>query len=365
MNLQEELKEKLDRIRGYLGRKKLCGVFLTRQGNFSWITCGGENRVVIASEIGAATVLVTGDRICVVADSIESPRLKQEELGELGLEVLEYPWHEQGGRERILAELADGKKVASDLGGTVALEKDFDELKYSATEPEINRYRWLGRNCSLVLEKVCTEIKQDMPENEIAAALAFEAMKFRITPTVILVAADDRAYHFRHPLPTDKKVKGHVMVVFCGRRWGLWASLTRMVHFGTPPPDLLARHKAVCKVDAALILNSRPDAVCGAVLEKGIEAYAAAGFPDEWKLHHQGGPTGYEGRYFRVVPGELRALRQNQAVAWNPSISGTKSEDTILCAGDVPEILTPCHQWPATSYESAGMAISRPDIYLA
>ena len=364
MNLQEELKEKLDRVRAYLDRKKLHGLFLTRQGNFSWITCGSENRVVTASEIGAATVAVTADRIVVVADSIESPRLKQEELAELGLEVLEYPWHQPGEREKVLAELAGGKKVASDRGGAVALEKDFDEVKYSLTEPEVNRYRWLGRNCSLVLEKVCTGLKQDVQENEIAAALASEAMRSRITPTVILVAADDRAYHFRHPLPTDKKVKGHVMVVFCGRRWGLWASLTRIVHFGKPSPELLARHTAVCKVDAAFILSSRPEAVCGEILEKGIAAYAAVGFPDEWKLHHQGGPTGYEGRYFRVTPGERRTLHRDQAVAWNPSIAGTKSEDTILCGGDAPEILTPCHQWPITSYESAGMAISRPDIYL-
>ncbi|HUW35534.1 MAG TPA: M24 family metallopeptidase [Planctomycetota bacterium] len=359
---QEEFKEKLDRVRGHLDRKGLHGVCLTRQGNFAWIACGGENRVVTASEIGAATAFVSRDRICVVADNIEAPRLRQEELAELAIDVLEYEWHQPAERERILSDLAAGNKVASDIGTANPLEKDFDELKYSLTDPEVGRYRWLGRNCSLAIEKVCTEIKPEMPENEIAARLAQEAMKARITPTVILIAADDRAFHYRHPLPTDKKVKEHAMVVFCGRRWGLWVSLTRIVHFGKLPAELAAKHKAVCGVDAAFILNSRPEAVTGEIFQKAVSAYEAAGFPDEWKLHHQGGPTGYEGRYYRVVPSERRTLYANQAVAWNPSIAGTKSEDTVLCTGDNPEILTPCHQWPATQYESAGMAIFRPDI---
>jgi len=363
---QHELNDKLQKARAYLDAKNLHGMFLTRQNNFSWITCGGENRVVTASEAGAAAVFIGRDKACVVADNIESPRLRLEELNDIDLDVLEYPWYDDAARDRILADLIAGGKAASDVGfnGTSRLERDFDELKYALCEPEIDRYRWLGRNCSLVIEKVCVEAKPDQPENEIAAMLAHEAMKMRITPTVILIAADDRALHFRHPLPTDKKVKEHLMVVFCGRRWGLIASLTRIVRFGKPPADLLARHKAVCSVDATFILNSRPGAVTGEVLAKAMSAYQGFGHADEWKLHHQGGPTGYDGRYYRVAPGDTRTLTANMAVAWNPSIAGTKSEDTILCL-ETPEILTPCHQWPTSQYEAAGQAIFRPDILTA
>jgi hypothetical protein len=43
-------------------------------------------------------------------------------------------------------------------------------------------------------------------------------------------------------------------------------------------------------------------------------------------------------------------------VGWNPSITGTKSEDTILtrAAGRAPEILTAMTDWP--------MLGQRPDI---
>jgi len=366
VNSQDELNEKLQRVRGYLDAKKLHGVFLTKQNNFSWMTGGCENRVAITSETGAATMFVGPDNICVVANNIEAPRLRNEELDELEIEVLDYPWHEESARDSIVAELIQGKKVASDTGfsRTARLGRDFDELKYSLTDAEVDRYRWLGRNCSLVVEKICTEVKHDDSEIEIAARLAAEAMTAHITPAVILIAADDRALHYRHPLPTDKKVKEHLMVVFCGRRWGLIASLTRLVHFGKLSAELGNKHKAVCTVDAAFILNSLSGVATGDVLKKATAAYKSFGFPDEWKLHHQGGPTGYEGRYYRVVPGDTRALEQNQAVAWNPSIAGTKSEDTILCTEEPAEILTPCHQWPTTQYEYEGMAISRPDIFV-
>jgi Xaa-Pro aminopeptidase len=366
VNPQDELNEKLRRVRGYLDAKKLHGVFLSKQNNFSWVTGGCENRVAITSELGAATIFVSRDRICVIANNIEAPRLRQEEIGELDIEVLDYPWYQENLRDDIIRELTGDWGVASDTGfsGTGKLDREFDELKYSLTEPEVDRYKWLGRNCSLVIEKVCTEVKQEEAESEVAARLAFEAMKANITPTVILIAADDRTLHFRHPLPTGKKVKEVLMVIFGGRRWGLIASLTRVVHFGEPGPELIKKHKAACTVDATLILNSRAGAATGEVLQKSIDAYRALGFPDEWQLHHQGGPTGYDGRYYRVAPGEQRAIQHNQAVAWNPSIAGAKSEDTILCTSEPAEVLTPCHQWPTTQYEHAGMAISRPDIFV-
>ncbi len=369
MSPHDELKEKLNRITTYLDARNLQAIFLTRHNNFSWITGGCENRVAITSETGAATVFVSRDRVCVIANNIEAPRLRHEELDELGLEVLDYPWYEESARAGIIADLTESmgrRSIASDTGfaGTVRLERHFEELKYSLTDAEVDRYRWLGRNCSLVVEKICTEAKRDDSEIEIAARLAFEATKVHITPTVILVAADDRAFHYRHPLPTEKKVKEHLMVVFGGRRWGLISSLTRLVHFGKPSAELLGKHEATCTVDAAFILKSRSGAATGNILAKAIAAYESFGFPDEWKLHHQGGPTGYEGRCYRVAPGDLRTLQPNQAVAWNPSITGTKSEDTILCTAEPAEILTPCHQWPTTQYEHEGMAISRPDIFV-
>ena len=60
---------------------------------------------------------------------------------------------------------------------------------------------------------------------------------------------------------------------------------------------------------------------------------------------------GYAPRDFVATPTEQRALQERQLVGWNPSISGTKSEDTLVSSG---EVLTAMNDWP--------MCGSRPDI---
>lgn len=57
------------------------------------------------------------------------------------------------------------------------------------------------------------------------------------------------------------------------------------------------------------------------------------GFPGEWRAHFQGGPVGYRSREFDVVPGTASAatvITLGAAFAWNPTVQGGKSEDTLI-----------------------------------
>jgi antitoxin VapB len=158
-----------------------------------------------------------------------------------------------------------------------------------------------------------------------------------------------------------------MMVVVCARRWGLIASLTRMVYFGRAlGADLAARHRAVQQVDAAFILATREGRAVGEVFVDGLTCYDANGFRDEWRHHHQGGPTGYQGRSYKARAGEQRRVLGNQAFAWNPSIAGTKSEDTVLApsGGGSPELLTPPLDWPTREIEWGGETVPRAEILL-
>ena len=51
-------------------------------------------------------------------------------------------------------------------------------------------------------------------------------------------------------------------------------------------------------------------------------------------------------------------IQGNQAFAWNPSIAGTKSEDTILLSDKGTEIVSQVGDWPCTEVDG----IRRPDI---
>ena len=53
---------------------------------------------------------------------------------------------------------------------------------------------------------------------------------------------------------------------------------------------------------------------------------------------------------------------ENQAFAWNPSISGTKSEDTIIAHAEGQEWLSTSSEWPMIEVEWQGRKLSRPDI---
>ena len=58
--------------------------------------------------------------------------------------------------------------------------------------------------------------------------------------------------------------------------------------------------------------------------------YADADFPDEWRLHHQGGSTGYRSRETIATPSTHDEIQAGMAFAWNPSIAGAKAEETFL-----------------------------------
>ena len=100
----------------------------------------------------------------------------------------------------------------------------------------------------------------------------------------------------------------------------------------------------------------------GQIFERATAAYAKAGFADEWQLHHQGGPAGYEPREIVATPGATHVVAVGQTYAWNPSITGTKSEDTILVGEKGNEVLTTISGWPSLSATVDGQTMARPAI---
>jgi Xaa-Pro aminopeptidase len=69
------------------------------------------------------------------------------------------------------------------------------------------------------------------------------------------------------------------------------------------------------------------------------------------------GAIGYRPREYIATPDGAEMVRACQAFAWNPSIRGTKSEDTILVREEGFELLTaPGPDWPLVQTQAAGRA---------
>jgi Xaa-Pro aminopeptidase len=364
MPTSNELKEKERRVRDFLRSKGLKALLLKRQANFSWMTCGGLNLVGITTEFGATSLLITEESKYVISSNIEAPRMiKEEALEKQGFILKAFPWHEDQ-ESAIIKELTGEGSLGSDgpFPNAQVLAEDVAKLRYSLTPEEQKRYRWLGKKVSNALEKTMMKTKKGEKESAVVGRLCKELWKDRIDPITLMSAADDRISNFRHPIPTEKKVEKYLMVSVNARKWGLIVSLTRFVYFGKLPEDLRKKYEANVFIDCTMMAHTRPGIPAREVLQKGIDAYHAKGYPEEWKLHHQGGSIGYTGRDYRVHLKTPDLIQENQGFTWNPSITGTKSEDTILATSKGPEMITRAILYPTLSLSVAGISFTRPAI---
>jgi Xaa-Pro aminopeptidase len=288
----------------------------------------------------------------------------REEVSGLDVEPLVFPWNEEEKKEKFISRIAKPDRFLSD-NGSIGKTAGLSALHLPLTEPELTRYRKLGKKVGESFTEAAKEIRVNDTEHMIAAILAEILLAQGICPTVLLVAADKRIARFRHPIPTSNRLKKYVMLVICGRQGGLIVSATRLLSFGKISPELEQKHKAVAYVDAAFILETKPGKTMAEIFTAGVKAYRDSGFPEEWRQHHQGGPTGYAGRYFKATLTEERKVIANSAFAWNPSITGTKSEDTTLITGKKePEIISTTPGWPMIKVVYNGTKISRPAILI-
>ena len=365
MDRATEVERKLEDVRAWLEFHELGGVLLGSQDWFAWITGGGRSHISIGESGGVASVLVNREDAYLLTTNIELERLLQEEFPPHPPFVgVARQWDEVVPDGDLIRDLADPSSTVSDLGenGLPRPPADLPTLRYTLLPPEVDRYRALGADAAAAVEAACHAARPDDAEHDVASRLAAEATARDILPLVNLVATGDRIASYRHPLPTATRVGRSLLVAFTGRRAGLHASLTRMVSFGPADPETTRRHEAVARVDAREILGSRPGASLGDVFEAGVSQYAAEGWPGQWRHHHQGGLTGYAGREIFATRRASHELTAHQAVAWNPSITGVKSEDTVLVTQGEPEVLTRTGEWPERPWELEAGSITRPVI---
>lgn len=363
MDRHEEVALKVERVRELMAQEELSAIVLGGATNFAWITAGGDDVVALASERGVATAVITEDGQYVLTDNIEAGRLADEELSGLEFQIVQDEWHKENFVELLDAIVigdagADGEWLpgASDYADEIA------RLRWSLLPPEIDRYRALGQDVSRCLTESCRETEPGQSEFAIAALLTGKLKALDIAPNVILIATDERIAKYRHPLPKDKPLERYAMLVASVRRFGLQASATRLVHFGDISAELRDKHNACCLVDACFNLETRPGARVANVFARALQTYAATGFKDEWRLHHQGGACGYAGRDYKATPDIDELVYDNQAFAWNPSITGTKSEDTVVATAEGPDVLTAAVDWPMLEVDYHGAKLARPDI---
>lgn len=357
-----ELDRKLERVRRLLDQHQLDALLLQKVSSFAWATCGAASYINTAASNGTADLLITPSGRYLITNNIEATRLEQEEkLAEQGWEFRVGPWYES---QEAIARLSKGLKLGVDgpFHGATDLSDEMSRLRANLLPEEVERFRVLCRLCAEAMDATIRAVRPGQTEYEISGLLAHESDKRGAQAIVNLIATDERVFRFRHPLPTGKRLESYAMLVLCGRQNGLVCSVTRLVHFGPLPDELCRKTEAVATVDATFIAATRPGQMLGTIFQTAVEAYARAGFPDEWQYHHQGGPAAYEPREYVATPGSADTVLVDQVYAWNPSIAGTKSEDTILIGEEGNEVLTEIEGWPMLDVTLDSQTFGRPAI---
>jgi Xaa-Pro aminopeptidase len=339
-----EVATKLALLRATLDQAGAGAIRLRGIDWFAWITAGGSSAVLHTAEVGIAEVLVTADEACVMTDDIEAARLRNEELAP-GFSFHVTPWAEVELRERYVRGAAADKPVLSDRphNGEGPLPAALRQRRMVLLPSEHQRYRVLGREAAEAMSEVMRAARPEWTEYELAGAGAQALWRRGIHPALVLAAGERRLPVYRHPTPSGERIGSQAMLVFCARRHGLYANLTRFVAFGHAPDQ----QQELMAIEATGLAAVTPGNSLSAVYHAFAQAYNHADHREAIREHHQGGITGYLAREIVATPSTAAQLETGMAFAFNPSLQGLKIEDTFLLGPQGLENLTDDPGWPS------------------
>lgn len=362
----EEVREKQRRIREFFDKTGYEAMVIGRQDNFAWFTCGGNNRVIVTSEVGFSILVIVRDRIYIVSQVMDGPRVMDEEIKGLDVEPVFLKWHEQS-REEKASQIIKGLKAISDIPicGADFAPGEIYKLHYPLTCKEIEKCRWIGAKTEEIIRKVADELKPGMSEHEIEALFLYEYGRNNMTPEVLLVGSDERIPKYRHSNPSDKKIGKLVLLHPAVRKWGLHANVTRMVYFGdSVPDDVAGKYEAANMLEAQAISMCVPGEKFCNILEARKKLLADMGFEDEWEKHYPGGITGYLLCDATVCGNPDAEVVINQAYDWFITITGVKVEEFSINTAAGREVLSATGKWPLKEYSYNGQSFKLPQILL-
>lgn len=361
--MEKEIDIKHSRVRDLLVSKNIEGILLSRQSNFLWFSGGKLNDVIRNNDISLVNLFITRDKKYLIATNSDADRVMKEELDGLGFELVRFDWFNQNvfdGLKKIGVKSKIGADFAS--ADTYFAEGDLAEIRINLTEPEIERYIKFCSEYAKIITDYFLSLKKGLTERELAARLNYECFKKGIRMPVLMVGSDERVLSFRHPCTTDKKIDKYVLVATVGEKDGVCANVTRCIYFGKTPAELNERHSAVNYVISKFYANTTPGRSMMELFDIGKNAYREAGYDGEWTNHIQGGISGYNPLEFQVNAVTGIKIKNNNILAFNPTIKGTKSEDPILVKDGIGEITVFDSRWPFEEVKADGKQYKRPLI---
>ena len=295
----------------------------------------------------APALYCNGEHRWILSSNVDSPRLFDEEVDGLGFQLKEWPWH--WGREQLLADLRQNRKVACDLP---LADTHFvgDDVRPSAPRPDAITSRrasasW-ARSWPTRVEATCRNLNVGETEREMAGQLGHRLLHRGALPVHLGVAADGRSRVYRRYGFTATPVQEFAVLTATARKYGLTATASRSVSFGTPPTDLSQGHNAVCRVTASYLASTWPEAVPREILHAGRRIYLTQRLRARMAARAAGPPHRPAAVELPLTPQTEDLFQTGWAVTWSAS-AGARRQLRHL----------PRHR-PGTAVRHAGRAMA-------
>lgn len=343
---------KLTRLDEYMTDQGLTELWFLRPANFAWLTGGGNSTVDRAADAGVAALGYDGDAVRALTSNNEAERFREEELPS-GMPVETFDWHEFSLCEAVARASAD--RAGADVPTVPGLESiDASQLRLPLTEPDQQILERAGRATADAVETVAREVSSDDTERAAAGRLRDELWERGLESPVVLVGGAERSQRHRHFTPTDEPLGDYALLTVVAVDRGVNIAVTRTVDFDAPS-WLRERHDDASRVAATAMAATREAATAdggtaGDVFAEIERAYAAVGWADEWHHHHQGGAIGFESREWTATPSADAPVETPAPYAWNPTVQGAKTEDTVLISPIDVDVVTDTGSWPTAEY---------------
>src|SRR5699024_7110215 len=332
---------------------------------FAWITGGQRNYVDITSDWTGVVLYITQEKVIASVANNEAERFKNEELINFPfIEIRKYDWWKQA--DDVVKDILTGKQIAGDMNlpGIINVEASLRNLFYPLLPEEISRYDMLGKEVSSLFFELANKINSGMSEYQISGMWDGLLISKGIVPMVTMVAADERAKKYKHPLPTNNIFNKYVIISTCAYRGGLVISQTRSISVGKTSEDIQSDHYNSSYIAAQLIKSSCKNTTYEKLFDKTVLLYKEIGQKNDWKKHNFGGVTGYRTRELSISPNSKGTIQTGIALAWNPTVGFSKSEDTIVINENDSIVLSDDSTWPQLTFNIGGFNITRPEILI-
>lgn len=337
------------------------GAIIFTPAHVSWFT-GGMNVRGLIADTERPGVYTNGRQRWLVCSNVDSQRLFDEELDQLGFQLKEWQW--SAGRAPLIGELIAGKRIACDRPfPNMPLIADRLRADLRPLLPsDLDRYLSLGQLVAHAVEATARTLTRGQTEQEVAGQVAHRLFHHGADLVGVSVAADDRARKFRRSGFTATPVERICTIQATGTRDGLHATVSRTVCFGRPDDRFRAEFTAACKLSAAYRALSTAGRTVTDAAEAGRRVLRGTPFEHEWRHSQPGYGAGWHAAEELRRMGQDEPFMGGQAVVWQARVGSAAVVDTVIATAGGVTPVTPPDGWPFKRITVANRTHDVPDV---